>query len=161
VGTIVGHFGVAGEVKVAPLDADAFEAGRDVIVEGSHGERLLETTIASVRPHQQRLLVRFAGVSDADGARALRDAHVLVDRGSLDEPAAGEFRAADLSGFDVLDARLGSLGAVRGVRRYPACDMLVVGDAERLIPILRAYGFKVDHGRRVIEVSLPPGFEEL
>jgi 16S rRNA processing protein RimM len=159
VGRIVGHFGVAGEVKVDALDTSAFEAGRPVLIDRAGALR--EITIASARPHGQRLLVRFAGVDDADAARALAGSTVLAERNTLEAPKTGEFRAADLVDFDVRDSRLGSLGTVRGVRHYPACDMLVVGEDERLIPMLSAYAFAVDPKRHVIEVSLPPGFEEL
>lgn len=158
-GRIAGHFGVAGEVKVDALDAGAFVSGRAVVIDDGVARR--ETTIGSVRAHQQRLLVRFAGIEDADAARALAGSQVLVERSALETAKEGEFRTADLVGFEVRDARIGSLGVVRDVRRYPACDMLVVGEQERLIPMLRAYGFAVDAKREVIEVSLPPGFEEL
>jgi 16S rRNA processing protein RimM len=159
VGTIVGHFGVGGELKVVALDASAFETGRVVLVDVPGAGR--EAKITGVRSHQKNLLVRLGGVDDVKSARALRGASILVDRTALEPAGPGAFRTADLIGFEVRDARLGSLGSVRDVRRYPACDMLVVGEPERLVPMLRAYEFTVDRKRRVIAVRLPPGFEEL
>jgi 16S rRNA processing protein RimM len=150
---------VAGEVKIDALEPDAFEVGRSITIETS--KKRVETAVVRARPHRHRLIVQLAGVDGVDAARALRGAHVLLDRSALGAIDSGAVRVADLIGFDVCDAQLGPLGTVRDVRRYPACDMLVVGEAERLIPMLRAYGFTVDRRRKTIEVSLPPGFEEL
>jgi ribosomal 30S subunit maturation factor RimM len=61
----------------------------------------------------------------------------------------------------VVDARLGELGDVVGVARYPGADMLVVGTKRVLIPMLEAYDVRVDRAARAVTTTLPPGFEEL
>ena len=154
-----------GELKVAPLDDDAFEAGRRVSLDRQDGSSSVrprrDFTIASVRRHQKLLLVRLEGIADVAAARELAGSAIFMDRADLRSDRPGTYRAADLIGFKVRDARLGSLGEVTGVRRYPACDMLVVGAAGKLIPMLSAYGFSVNKQARAIDVELPPGFEEL
>jgi len=47
------------------------------------------------------------------------------------------------------------------VLHYPHADMLVVGERELLVPMLAAYGVKVDVATATILTSLPEGFEEL
>jgi ribosomal 30S subunit maturation factor RimM len=64
-------------------------------------------------------------------------------------------------GFTVRDRALGLLGTVRGVQHYPASDMLVVGERNLLVPMLAAYGVKINRRKQEITVALPPGFEEL
>lgn len=151
-----------GELKVAPLDAGAFEAGRDVYITAAElPEVLRRERIEAVRAHRKLLLVRLAGIGDASAAKSLRGWHMLVDREALAAVEPGSFRAADLLGFAVHDERLGALGVVADVRRYPSCDMLVVAPRETLIPMLSAYGFAVDREARIISVRLPEGFEEL
>ncbi|HXW76551.1 MAG TPA: hypothetical protein VEJ20_04000, partial [Candidatus Eremiobacteraceae bacterium] len=59
------------------------------------------------------------------------------------------------------DGRMGSLGTVRDVLHYPHADMLVVGERGRLVPMLRAYGVRIDRAAATIETALPEGFEEL
>jgi ribosomal 30S subunit maturation factor RimM len=56
---------------------------------------------------------------------------------------------------------LGELGKVKELRRYPSCDMLVVGEKKLLVPMLHAYRFEIDPAAGEIRVSLPAGFEEL
>jgi len=153
---------VRGELKVAPLDASAFEAGRELyIASAERPSELRRARIEAVRPHQKLLLVRLAGINDEAVAKSLRGARVLVEREALAALAPGAFRAADLLGFAVRDERLGALGVVAGVRHYPSCDMLVLAPREALIPVLSAYGFAVDLEARVISMRLPEGFEEL
>jgi 16S rRNA processing protein RimM len=165
VGTIVGHFGVRGELKVAALDEEAFEAGRQVQLDrpgaAPGAPRRASFTIASARRNQKLLLVQLEGIADVAAARALVGSAILMDRKDLGNGPAGTYRAADLIGFAVRDGRLGALGQVTAVRRYPACDMLVVGASGKLIPMLSAYGFSVDTKAREIAVDLPLGFEEL
>jgi ribosomal 30S subunit maturation factor RimM len=105
--------------------------------------------------------VRFGDVADAVTARALGGARIFTDRSALAATGPGSFRVGDLIGYEVRDARLGGLGEVTGVLRYPSCDMLVVGEAGTLVPMLSAYGFTVSEPERTIAVRLPPGFEEL
>jgi len=153
---------VRGELKVTPLDADAFEAGRDIYIAAAEPPAVLRRKrIEAVRAHQKLLLVRLAGIGDASAAKSLRGWHVFADREALAAEEPGSFRAADLLGFSVHDKRLGALGVVTEVRRYPSCDMLVVAPRETLIPMLSAYGFAVDPEARIISVRLPEGFEEL
>jgi 16S rRNA processing protein RimM len=117
--------------------------------------------IVRLRSHNKLFVVGLAGVADADAARRLHGASVLAARLDLPRLPPRTFREIDLVGLLVVDETLGVLGTVQSVRRYPACDMLVVGQRELLVPLLAAYGVSIDRKKREIRVRLPRGFEEL
>ena len=160
VGRILGVFGVSGEVKLAAADPDALAPGLGVRLVPESGEEL-HSVLEAIRPHQRVFVARLRGLADADSARRVNGATIVAARANLPKLAADHYREVDLRGMQVVDAKLGSLGEVREIRRYPACDMLVVGEKKTLIPMLRAYAMDVDPAARMIRVSLPDGFEEL
>ena len=160
IGRVTGPFGLRGEAKVEASDPADFRAGLSMLARLPSGEERALVVVA-VRPHQNRLLVRFVGVSDAEAADALRGAQLSALVADLPPLPADAYRDGDLIGMQVTDARLGELGAVSGVLHYPHADMLVVGERELLVPMLAAYGVKVDVATATILTSLPEGFEEL
>jgi 16S rRNA processing protein RimM len=146
---------------VSAVDADAFKPGADMRLEHKGAASGQDFRILESRAHNQLLVIRLSGVEDVKAARELVGSHVLARQSGLAALPPKTFRVADLIGFDVKDRSLGLLGKVSGVRRYPACDMLVVGQADMLVPMLAAYGFTVHKKKKEIVVALPPGFEEL
>jgi 16S rRNA processing protein RimM len=160
IGRVVGAFGLHGEVKVATNDPADFRVGLalDACVPGGDVRHLI---VASMRPHQNRLLVGFAGMTDADQADELRGARLTALIADLPPLPDSTFRDRDLVGMHVRDSRLGALGEVKEVLHYPHADMLVVGDRELLVPMLAAYGVTIDKASATISTSLPEGFEEL
>jgi 16S rRNA processing protein RimM len=159
IGTIVGAFGLRGAVKIATVEPDDFIVGMRVIARTAASDVML--TIAGVRATPASFTVSFAGVETAEAVEQLRGASVYVHRNDLPETTPGVYRAHDLLGMAVHDRRLGALGEVRDVRRYPQCDMLFVGEHMLLVPMLRAYGVVVDAVNRTIATDLPAGFDEL
>ncbi len=95
-----------------------------------------------------RPLVCLSGVGDRDAADALRGADVLVEE---EEPSLDpdEWLADDLVGCSV-----DGLGEVLRVVAAPSCDLLVVGEAEILVPFVRDAVQSVDLASRRIEVDL-------
>jgi 16S rRNA processing protein RimM len=164
VGSVAGTFGLRGEVKVATSDPADFRPGLAVVASferrGTAEERR-ELTVAAVRSHQDRLLVRFEGVDDASGADALRGARLWALVADLPPLPPDSYRDEDLIGMRVVDARLGDLGAVASIAHYPHADMLVVGERGLLVPMLAAYGVTIDAPNSTIATSLPLGFEDL
>jgi 16S rRNA processing protein RimM len=161
VARIVGVFGVRGEVKLAAPDGAALRAGLGVVVEPVGGGDAQHAQIESVRAHGRGFVARLREVDNVEMARSLQGALVFADRAGLPELAENEYREVDLVGMRVIDAKLGTLGDVREVRRYPSCDMLVIGEKKMLVPMLRAYGLAVDAAKAEIRVTLPDGFEEI
>jgi len=160
VGRILGVFGIHGEVKLSAADPNALTPGLAIRLLVEDGPEL-HSELEAIRPHQRGFVTRLSGVADADAARRLSGATIVAARADLPKLASNQFRDADLRGMQVVDAKLGDLGVVQQILRYPACDMLVVGEKQILIPMLRAFGIEMDAATRTIRVSLPDGFEEL
>jgi 16S rRNA processing protein RimM len=160
VGRVVGVFGIRGEVKLSAADPNALTPGLAIRLLAQDGAEL-HCELETIRPHQRGFVARLSGIADADAARRLSGATIVAARADLPKLALNQYRDADLRGMQVVDTKLGDLGVVQQIRRYPACDMLVVGEKQILIPMLRAFAMDVDAATRTIRVSLPDGFEEL
>ncbi len=87
--------------------------------------------VESVQPQgADAAVVRFAGIDDVDGARALLGCHCLMRREDLPEgERIGTANADALAGFTVVDARAGFLGVLQGVRALPGQHLLEVARA--------------------------------
>jgi len=156
-GRIVGAFGLAGELKVdaSRVGDDALRPGLAVTLCFDDG-RTREATIAAVRRHKGRPLVRIDDIADANAAEALGHADLLIARD--DAPLHdGEYFDADLVGCRLVDEDGADLGAVVQVAHYPAQDMLVIGPSRALLPLVRAFVARVDVARKQIHVTVPPG----
>jgi 16S rRNA processing protein RimM len=154
VGRIAGAFGIAGELKCDPTGAGRAVFAPDVelrCVRGTHSETV---RITGVRPHRGRLLLRLAGVNDADAAKAYGAALLFAPRERI-ELQAEEYLADDLVGCSVGGVDGSHYGAVERVEHYPASDMLIVDG--RMIPMVRAIVTEIDLAHRRIVVDPPPG----
>ena len=111
-------------------------------------------SIASVREHKGRLLIRLPGVESATEAERFTGATFLVDRSRI-ELNPGEYLDRDLAGCTLVDPSGKNLGVVSRVEHYPSSDMLVVGG--QLVPMIREFIKSIDMDARRIVVDLPPG----
>ena len=106
-------------------------------------------TVAKARPHNRRHLVVFEGVTDRDGAEALRG--LLLRAEPIDDP--DEMWVHELVGARVVDQSGADRGAVSAVVANPAGDLLEL-DGGALVPVR----FVVSWARRErIEVDVPDG----
>jgi 16S rRNA processing protein RimM len=137
VGRIGRAHGLRGEVVVVPTTnvAGRFDVGAVLYCDGDAVE------IASSRPHQGALLVRFAGIEDRTGAERLRNKVLTAD--ALAEPPEGEVWVHELIGAEVRD------GAVEA---NPAHDLLVL-EGGGLVPMV----FVVETAPGVVVVDVPEG----
>ncbi len=141
------------------LKCDPTPAGQALFTPGAEfGYRLGATeaslTLAAVRPHKGRLLVRVRGVDDAESAARYIGAVLYADRARLDV-GPGEYLDADLIGARVVSLADDDLGRVDEVLHYPASDLLVVDG--KMIPMVRAIVREIDlKGGRVV-IDPPPG----
>lgn len=116
--------------------------------------------VESARWHGRRLAVRFAGVSDRDGAERLRGLELTLQVPADERPDdPEEFYDHQLVGLDVALESGERIGSVVEVLHLPAQDMLVVADddggaTERLVPFVHALVPIVDlDGGRVVVVD--------
>jgi 16S rRNA processing protein RimM len=144
------------------LKCDPTNAGRPVIVAGAalqcvRGSESRAVEIVSVRAHKGRLLIRIAGVDDANSAQALAGAVLTACRERIPlQP--GEYFDEDLAGCAVVGTQGQAYGTVDRVEHYPASDMLVVGG--RMVPMVSAIVREIDPAARRIVIDPPEGLLE-
>ena len=150
VGRVAKAHGLRGEVVVVPItnQPDRFLPGAQVWCDDQ--PMVIETS----RPHQGAHLVRFAGVTDRNGADRLRGASVTAE--PTGPAAPGELWVHELIGAEVRDRAGAVLGRVVAVEANPAHDLLVL-DRGPLIPMV----FVVEQDPEVVVVELPEGLLDL
>jgi len=117
--------------------------------------------IESVRSHQGRMLVRFAGHEDRTSAESIVGVRLLVDPARSDDPDA--FYDHELVGLIAVDTAGATIGRVADVLHQPGHDLLVVNreDASAaLIPFVNAIVPEVDLTAGRLVVHAPPGLLE-
>lgn len=168
VGRIAKAHGITGEVvvDVRTDDPDArFAAGHSLRLKHPRAGTEREAVIESVRPHGARLLVRLAGVTDRDGADALRGGLFVVD--SADLPPISdpdEFYDHQLEGLQVRTRDGRPLGTVAEVLHTTGGELLSVrGESgpELLIPFVAAIVTSVSLADGVVEIDPPEGLLDL
>jgi 16S rRNA processing protein RimM len=157
VGRITKAHGIRGEVAVENRsdNPDRWTAGE--VVFDDNGRAL---TIATVRPHGDRLLITFDGVGDRTAAQALVGRTLLIPESWLPPLEEGRWWSFEVEGFAVVTEAGVTLGTVREVLDYPAHDLWRVvddEDTERLIPAVEAFVVSVDLVARTATVRAVAG----
>jgi 16S rRNA processing protein RimM len=148
VGRVVKPHGLAGEVVVELVTNRVERVAPGSVLSSPGGPLEVQRSRPFEATGAGRWIVRFAGVSDHEGAEALRG--VALSAVPLDDPDA--LWIHELIGSEVVDQAGAVLGRVRAVEANPASDLLVLAEGG-LIPLrfLTARG----PGRLVVDV--PPG----
>jgi 16S rRNA processing protein RimM len=167
VGRVVKAHGVTGEVVVEVRTDDPderFAPGARLRARSKNGPEHTYV-VETAREHSGRLLVRLTGVTDRNGADALRGNVFLVDSDKLppiDDP--DEFYDHQLEGLRVVtvDGRL--VGSVAEVLHTAAGELLSVTSqtgAEVLVPFVSAIVTAVSLEHQTVEIDPPDGLLEL
>ncbi|MFY9781078.1 MAG: ribosome maturation factor RimM [Candidatus Baltobacteraceae bacterium] len=156
VGTLVGIFGVHGELRCRPgsFGDGALATGRSYALAPQGEARRLRC--AGVRRHHDRLLLSFDGVSTPEAARELVGGELFAERDDV-ELGRDEYFDADLIGLRLLDEAGKELGRVVGVEHYPAQDCLVVEPGRALVPLVKSFVRAIDLEARTVVMALPEG----
>jgi 16S rRNA processing protein RimM len=168
VGRIGRPHGVHGEVSVEPRTDEPRRRFTDGAVlrtqspgNGSAlGSRPAALTVEGSRWHQDRLLVRFADVSDRSAAEALRGLLLVADVDAEESPEdPEEFYDHQLVGLSVTTTDGVAVGSVTAVLHSGAQDLLVVETerGEALVPFVGALVPVVDVGAGLVQVADRPG----
>jgi 16S rRNA processing protein RimM len=152
IGKVVKAHGIRGEVSVHVLSDvdDRFAAGDRVHLAGT------PTTIASSRPHQGRLLVRFEGVTDRNAAELLRGRVIEAPAAELAD--SDTYFVHELVGMAVVTPEGDHLGDVTDHVELPSAagyDLLEVTREDGTTWLLPAVDEYVEVG------ELPDGTELL
>jgi 16S rRNA processing protein RimM len=166
VGRVVRAHGITGEVvvDVRTDDPDTRFTPGTTLRGRAKGGTERRFVVDSARQHGGRLLVRLDGVTDRDGADALRGTLFLVDSGDLppiDDP--DEFYDHQLEGLQVRTTEGTEVGTVAEVLHTAAGELLSVraGSGEVLVPFVSAIVTSVSLVDQVIEIDPPEGLLEL
>ena len=154
-GRIAGAHGIRGEVLIKTFTERPEDIAAYGPVDDGHG-RTLEIRAARVTP--RGVVARVEGVSDRNGAEALKGAPLYVDRERLPAPDEGEFYHADLIGLAAVDAEGSPVGEVVGVYNHGAGDLIEVRLAHsgktELVAFTDAFVPEVDLAARRMVVRL-------
>ena len=157
VGKITNAHGVMGEVKVQPWcdSPEFFCQFKTLYVDETHWPVKVERA----RPHKNMVIVKLEGVTDMNGALALRNAVLHIDRKDADLPE-GSFFLADIEGLEARDAQTGKvLGKIAEVLTLPASNVYVIrgGEREIMIPAVPAFVAETNVEEGFIRINMIEG----
>jgi 16S rRNA processing protein RimM len=157
VGAIAGAHGVRGQVKIKSFTDDPAAVAAYGPVTDESGRRSFRLTLTGGAGAANGMVIaRIDGVSDRNGAEALKGLRLYVARAALPPTEEGEYYRADLIGLRA-ERRDGSVyGQVVDVQNYGAGDLLEIERADgetEYLPFTLATAPLVDipRGRLVVE----------
>ncbi|MCW2759099.1 MAG: rimM [Nocardioidaceae bacterium] len=162
VGRISKAHGVRGEVAVEVRTDEPdkrFTVGARLALRGKHPGLPATVTIATIRQHQDRLLLTLDEVPDRNAAEAARGALLYVDLPTDEVPDDPEvFFDHQLVGLGAEDTDGTGLGTVKEVLHHGGQDLLVIEAEGRevLVPFVEALVPEVDlAGGRLVVADRP------
>ncbi|NUP41671.1 MAG: ribosome maturation factor RimM [Streptomyces sp.] len=118
-------------------------------------------TIATGRVHSGRLMLRFEGVSDRNGAEALRNTLLIAEVDPDETPEdPEEFYDHQLIDLDVVTADGREVGRISEISHLPYQDLLVVrrpDGSEVLVPFVTEIVPEIDLEAQRAVIDPPPG----
>ena len=156
-GRIVAAHGIRGDVVIDSYAGDPGDIGAYGPLSSEDGAKHFEVRVVRVTP--KGVVARVAGVTDRNGAEALKGTALYAPRARLPEAADGEYYYADLAGLRADDEAGNRVGAVVAVQNYGAGDLLEVRldgqSATELIPFTDAFVPVVDIPAGRVVVVMP------
>ena len=164
VGRLGRPHGLSGETTLdgSPLaPSELLEAG-EFVWEGARGEKRT-LVLEAVRGAPPRLLVRFAGLADREGAAALTNGRLCDERSRLPDPGPGQAYVFELIGLEVHANDGRRLGILEDILTTTGANPVYVirGEREWLLPATAEVVRRVDLEARRITVAVPLGLEDL
>lgn len=159
VGKVVGAFGIRGEVKVYPY-TDRSERFRELDSVRAGGEELV---IRNVRFQKNLVLLRFEGIDDRNGAEALRDRVLTIDRADLRALDEDEYFVFDLIGLEAVREDGTHIGRVTDVIQNSAQDLYEIETDEGkkyLVPAVYELVTDIDINSGIMTIHPIPGLLE-
>ena len=168
VGRVVKAHGITGELVVdvrTDEPDERFAPGNRLRLKPPRAEGGREVVVESARPHGARMLVRVVGVTDRDGADAVRGNVFVIDTADLppiDDP--DEFYDHQLEGLAVRTRDGREIGSVVEVLHTGAGELLSIRNSENrevLVPFVSAIVTSVSLVEGIVEIEPPEGLLEL
>lgn len=156
VGKVTNVHGLMGEVRVQPwADSPDFLCQfKTLYVDKAHWPIRVERA----RVHKNMVILKLEGVTDVNGALAMRNAVLYIDRKDANLPE-GSFFLADLMDMEVRDTQGKVLGKIADVLTLPANNVYVVrgGEREIMIPAVDQFVKEVNVDEGYMTVTLIEG----
>ena len=118
-------------------------------------------TIATGRVHSGRLLLRFEGVTDRNGAEALRNTLLIADVDPEELPEGeDEYYDHQLIDLDVVTADGAQVGRITEISHLPTQDLFIVerpDGSEVMIPFVEEIVTEIDLDEQRAVIDPPPG----
>jgi len=154
-GSISGHYGVKGWVKVfsCTKPVEAILTYPDCYIEGltdSNSGKIIEG-----RKQGKLIIIKLSGVSDREAASKFIGLNLILPINCLPKLKDGHYYWRELEGLKVINLQLKELGVVSKLLETGANDVLVVqGENQILIPfVMNQVIKKVDLNTRKITVD--------
>ena len=160
IGKIVNAVGLKGEVKVYHYSdyKERFEELDQIWIGGQ------KVTIEGVRYMKDMVILKLAGVSDRNGAEALKEQEVFIDESMLRVLPEDTYYIKDLIGMEVASQKEGRIGILTDVIQNSSQDLYEVTteDGRKIfIPAVEEFIRDIDCQNRKITVELIEGLLEL
>ena len=160
IGKIVNVVGLKGEVKVYNYsDSDEIYRTTEAVYVGDD-----LVGIENVRLQKNMVILKLAGISDRDGAEAVRGKELFITESDLPELPEGQYYIRDLIGMTVKKENGEILGKVSDVLQNTAQDIFEVENADGrkiLIPMVDLFVLEIDNAAGEIRVRLIEGMLDL
>jgi 16S rRNA processing protein RimM len=157
VGRILGPVGLTGTVRAQMLTdfPERFDQLQTVHI----GDSLRPYTVLSARPEHQTVLLKLAGVEDAEAARALMNQDLQIPIAEAAPLGPDQFFWHQIIGLEVWTDEGRNLGRVTDVLRTGSNDVYVVGEGAQalLLPAIEDVIREVDLAQHRLTVHLLPG----
>lgn len=156
-GKIVDAHGIKGLVKILPFDDQPKlieELGP--VYTNETGLNTLKITMKNSAGNKY-WLASVEGVSERNGAEALKGTELFVDRDKLPETEEGAHYFTDLEGLKVVDTDGNEIGIVSSVQNFGASDLLEIqpiGKDSFYLPMTKENVLEIGDQ---ITVSIPEG----
>lgn len=160
VGIVARAHGLGGEVVIDSLsDAPGRFASGSVLTARFPSGRIERVTVASVRPFQERLLVRFQGVATRTDAESLHGAELTITRSEVGPLPEGRHYRFELIGLTARAVDGQVLGEVVDVFSTGSNDVYALRGprGEILLPAVPGVIVAVDVAGGTMTVAPPPG----
>lgn len=161
-GHIAGAHGIRGEVVIKTYTGEPEAIADYGALETDDLTRSIELRVVAVTP--KGVVARVKGVSDRNGAEALKGTALYVERTRLPEAEDGSYYYTDLIGLTAEAPDGQRLGSIVAVHNFGAGDILelamtATGKTE-LVPFTDAFVPAVDIAEGRVVVALPAPAEE-
>lgn len=168
-GTIAGTHALKGELRVY-IDADEparYSRIKEVWLAPPKQQGPLQHTAVSALKTldgQHLYVLTLPGITTPEAAEQLKNYTLHLPLSLLPPLDGKKFYYHEVTGYDVVDSRLGPLGRILGVAEQPGQDVLEVlhpSGRTILAPILDQFIDRIDRQEGVFYLHLPPGLADV